>query len=348
MSHSCKHPLKAFKIGVNPRTGNDKLRVTSYDTDHVEFRPDGKYYNVKRSDITPFSKVFKDWQEIPCGQCKACRMRYSREWANRMLLEMKYFHENYFITLTYDDDNLPTEYIIHPETGEVDFPVHSLKKEDMQLFMKSLRYYCGECRFFGCGEYGTRYGRPHYHIICIGLHLNDLKLYKREYINGEVINYYNSETIDKAWKHKGFAVISEANWNTVAYTARYVTKKLKGTAAEFYEKYHLLPEFCNMSRKPGIGRKYFDEHSDTLFDSPTIICGTDRKTYQFNLPRYYKKLLDSIDEERYNQVKETNQKQAEISKKIKLQNTSQSYLDMLATEEIVLESKLKNLSRPLG
>lgn len=347
MSHSCKHPLKAFKIGVNSETGKDRLKITSYETDHIERIGDNLVPVVGDFVSDQANFVYYNWTEIPCGQCIACRLQYSREWANRCCLEMKDHKESYFITLTYDDDHLPTQYITHPETGEVDFPVHSLQKEDFQKFMKRLRYYAGndELRFFGCGEYGEKNARPHMHIIVFGLHLDDLKLYRREYCDGFVTEMYNSELLDKAWQHRGFVVVEEANWYNIAYTARYVTKKLKGPAAEFYDKYSLQPEFCLMSRKPGIGRNYFDTHSSDLFDSSDIVLGTPRGSISCSIPKYYKNLLDKLDGERYNKVKKFNKEQALISKKIKLQKTSLSYLDYLETEEENLKASVQSLKR---
>ena len=45
--------------------------------------------------------------EVPCGRCRACRVRRSREWATRMLYEMDYHCKSTFATLTYDDEHLP-------------------------------------------------------------------------------------------------------------------------------------------------------------------------------------------------------------------------------------------------
>lgn len=346
-ANSCKHPLKAFKIGVNPKTGKDKLRVTSYGVDHVELRADGKYYNVFSSEVSAFSKAFTDWQEIPCGQCIGCRLQYSRDWANRCCLEMQNHQHTYFVTLTYDNDHLPTEYITHPDTGEVNFPVHSLIKKDLQDFMKELRYYYdkNKIRYYGCGEYGDESARPHYHIIIFGLDLDDLKLYKRVTSKAGTYNYYNSETIDKAWKHKGYCVVSEATWESIAYTARYVTKKLKGTAASFYDDFHLVPEFVLMSRKPGIGRDYYERFKDSMFDCDELFFSTPTGGRSSGIPRYFKKLLEQENEQYYNIVKEHNKEQAEISKKIKMTKTSLNYLDYLETEEINLKKSIRSLKR---
>lgn len=61
-----------------------------------------------------------DFQMIPCSQCLDCRLKYSREWAARIMIEAKQYKYNYFVTLTYDDlhlDDLRRD-IIFSDTGE--------------------------------------------------------------------------------------------------------------------------------------------------------------------------------------------------------------------------------------
>lgn len=104
--------------------------------------------------------------EVPrnCGKCLWCRKPYARNWVTRMQLEaMVYEPCNAFVTLTYDDDHLPRS-----DTG-----VATLDREDWRLFIKRLRIntyrkWGLRIRFFMCGEYGERLGRPHYHAILFG------------------------------------------------------------------------------------------------------------------------------------------------------------------------------------
>ena len=65
------------------------------------------------------------WLDYPCGQCIACRLRKRQEWTFRILLEMRSYQYSYFVTLTYNDE-------VIPEKG-------SLRKKDLQLFLKRLR-----------------------------------------------------------------------------------------------------------------------------------------------------------------------------------------------------------------
>ena len=44
---------------------------------------------------------------LPCGQCVNCRLNRSQEWAIRCVHEASLHSQNSFITLTYNNDNLP-------------------------------------------------------------------------------------------------------------------------------------------------------------------------------------------------------------------------------------------------
>ena len=62
---------------------------------------------------------------------------------------------NCFLTLTYDEANLPRH-------GQ-------LLKRDLQLFFKRLRKLMGPFRYVACGEYGDLRRRPHFHVALFGV-----------------------------------------------------------------------------------------------------------------------------------------------------------------------------------
>lgn len=196
------------------------------------------------------------WQiiNVPCGSCVGCRLDYSRQWADRLTMESLSFpkDEQYFVTLTYDDANL---------VFVGDRP--TLCKGHLQKFMKDLRnsYRSDRLRFYACGEYGGQTLRPHYHLLLFGLHLDDLKLYKLNFNHDPL---YNSQQLSDVWK-KGHVVVGEVNWQTCAYTARYVMKKAKSKGEKLaYESVGILPEFVVMSRRPGIGVQYFRDNQEQI------------------------------------------------------------------------------------
>lgn len=232
----CTHPLKGFKIGLTD-SGKDKLIITSYKVDHLEFT--GTNYKKVFDKFRPRSvtRIVSDFIEIPCGKCMECRLRYSRDWANRMMLEAQDYDSNFFLTLTYDEE--------HVHSNEFGFL--TLKKKDFQDFMKRLRRYIepSTIRFFACGEYGEKTLRPHYHAIIFGLNISDLEPFG--FSSGFPV--YISKSIEDIWQN-GHVLISSVSWDTCAYTARYVVKKANHFSKDFYHSCHVDPEFCLMSRRP--------------------------------------------------------------------------------------------------
>lgn len=127
-----------------------------------------------------------------------------------------------FFTLTYNDANLP-------ENG-------TLSREDWRAFTHRIGF-----RYFGCGEYGDRTSRPHYHGIAFG-----------------VPPRIADRILSQRWTH-GFRSTSEANAKRFAYVAGYITKRLNKETDERLDE-DQIPEFSRMSRRPGIGIPYLDKY----------------------------------------------------------------------------------------
>lgn len=81
--------------------------------------------------------------QVPCGQCMGCRLEKARQWAVRCVHEAQMYKNNCFITLTYNDDNLPKS--------------KSIDKKTVSDFMRKLRRKVKQkdIRFMASGEYGT-------------------------------------------------------------------------------------------------------------------------------------------------------------------------------------------------
>lgn len=324
---ACYKPLKAYVESV---------------------RSDGKK-NIKF--ITGSPPPFKELLDIPCGQCVGCRLEYSRQWANRCMLELQYHDSAYFVTLTYDDAHVPLSYASDPDTGEALGQTLTLCKRDFQLFMKRLRknFPNDKIRYFAAGEYGGETFRPHYHAIIYGLHLDDLTFYKKSRAGH---TYYNSESFQKAWSDSdgnpiGFAVLADVTWETCAYTARYIMKKQTGDNAVFYDIAGLQPEFTLMSRKPGIARQYFEEHKDDLYEFDYINLRTNKGGRKMRPPRYYDQLYDLEQPEEMATIKEARKRMAVLAQKAKLENTTLTAEELLEVEERNKTAQLKSLRRNL-
>lgn len=218
----------------------------------------------KRSIVFKRSDALVDMPvEVPCGQCIGCRLERSRQWAMRCVHEASLHKANCFLTLTYSPEFLPSG--------------GTLVKRHFQLFLKRLRkrFSHKRIRYFHCGEYGEEGARPHYHAIIFGFDFPD-KVVQAE-VRGNRI--FTSAILDELWG-KGFCTIGSVTFESAAYVARYVMKKVTGEAAEkHYESVILetgevvsrLPEYVTMSLKPAIGAGWYDKFSGDVFPSDEVI-----------------------------------------------------------------------------
>lgn len=132
-----------------------------------------------------------------------------------------------------------------------------------------------ELRFYMAGEYGERFQRPHFHACIFGYDFKDKIVYSER--GGKTL--YTSKTLTKLWG-KGFATIGDLNYQTAAYTARYIMKKVTGQQAnEHYtrldeetgELIKRKPEFNKMSLKPGIGLNWLKKYETDVYPHGLIV-----------------------------------------------------------------------------
>lgn len=229
---------------------------------------------------------------LPCGQCRGCRLERSRQWATRCLHEASLHRDNAFITLTFDDAHLPAG--------------ASLDYRPYQLFVKRLRQHFAPrpVRFYMCGEYGSDFNRPHYHACLFGVDFQDKTFWKKTE-PGAIL--YRSATLEKLWPF-GFSSVGEVTFESAAYVARYILKKINGDLADEHYKFidpetgeitHRRPEFTKMSLKPGIGAGWFEKwHGDVYPHDYVITRGAKSRP-----PKYYDSLLKKSSPETLEAVK---------------------------------------------
>lgn len=280
----------------------------------------------------------RGWQDVPpvsvsCGNCVGCRLERSRQWAVRCVHESKMHNENCFITLTYDDEHLPED--------------ESLCLRHFQLFMKRFRKRYGKIRFFHCGEYGETTLRPHYHACIFGYDFPDRRLFKSS-ASGESI--YTSAALGELWSDDegrmlGFSTIGDVTFNSAAYVARYIMKKVNGDdAAAHYE--HITrygevvqrrPEYVTMSRRPGIGAGWFHKFADDIYPGDFAVMNNKK----FRPPRFY----DNMYEHTYgvDRLEAVKSKRRARGRKRADDNTPLR----LKTRERVQKARLKLLKRDL-
>lgn len=252
----CYAPLRAFRSIERTESGKRKL---------VFNRRDG----------------YSDMEvEISCGQCIGCRAEKSRQWAVRCMHEASLHDSNVFLTLTYDDEHLPKH--------------GSLRKKDIQLFMKRLRKFAHpkKVRFFHSGEYGDDSLRPHYHMLLFGFDFVDKTMWTVRH----KITVYRSASLEKLW-HLGNSEIGTVTFESAAYVAKYCIKRLTGEEAD--ARYRRLctdtgelvpvePEYATMSRRPGIGREWYERYGHEVHrDDSVIVNGREQLP-----PKYYDDLAE--------------------------------------------------------
>lgn len=270
--------------------------------------------------------------------------------------EAQLHEHNSFITLTYDDQHLPEN--------------NSLDYRDFRLFMRRLRKFTKSQnllskkwvrnhqakqelttlladmgarphtppRFYMCGEYGEKNDRPHFHACLFGHDFEDKVYYKKTPAGATI---YTSEQLTQLWG-KGIATTGALTFESAAYTARYVMKKITGpNASASYEKTDpetgeiktKKPEFNNMSRKPGIAKNWLRLFHTDIQNGKIVVNG-----HEANAPRYYTNYLTALTREaiHYERHKEALLRSAD--------NTD----ERLAVREQVHHAKTNQLKRNLA
>ena len=264
--------------------------------------------------------------KVPCGQCIGCRLERSRQWAVRCIHEAQLWRDNCFITLTYAPDHLPSD--------------GSLCLRDFQLFMKRLRKRFGSnIRFFHCGEYGEKHGRPHYHACLFNFDFPDKTLW--QVTNGFPV--YRSASLEELWPY-GFSTVGSVTFESAAYVARYILKKVTGSDAEDHytrvDAYgvctSLAPEYVTMSRRPGIASGWFEKFSGDVYPSDFVVV----RGRKMRPPRYYDNLLKLA---RPLDFEEVHFERYKNSQKLLDNNTE----ERLAVRHEVQKARLRKLPRNL-
>lgn len=356
---SCYHPLVAFDMGTLPN-GKKKLKICSEYTDHLEL-VNGKWtpcsgYFISRS----AERTMSPYCKLPCGKCIGCKLDYSRQWANRCVLESKMHESSLFLTLTYDDLSVPRVLYGERENGEAREAM-TLVKAHFQKFMKRLRSYVAyhiddtfagsaisrgesgpELRFFACGEYGGQTLRPHYHAIIFGLDLPDLRYLKTVNHNP----YYVSDIIAELWPY-GLHVIGNVTQQSAGYVARYSTKKLASDDEDAYEFYGIEKPFLLMSRKPGIGVPFYEKYLKGKKPDERIVISTSDGGLTFTWPRLFESKFDNDYHEDMAVLKENRKKALEETEVVRMSLTDIDSRSLLHVEEDNKKLSLKKLRRSL-
>lgn len=164
--------------------------------------------------------TLKTGETVPCSNCPNCRAKSVSGWSFRLMQQNKIAKSAVFLTLTYDTSKVPltpkgfmtlseTTYTIKVKpNGKIQKKQNS---SHLQQFFKRLRKAQfgnkqGDIKYYACGEYGSKYNRPHYHVILFNAKL---------------------ELIQDAWEYGYIHYGMDVNEASVGYTLKYMSKPSK-------------------------------------------------------------------------------------------------------------------------
>lgn len=303
--HKCKclHPTIAWRCGMT--TAKDG--VLSVNIVFSEKEATAYYRRISDSVVMLSRLLDMNTCEIPCGKCFACQMRKRKDMTIRLCHERKMANAACFLTLTYDDDHLPTTnwFGLYDKRkmydhGLGELPEMTLLPADVQLFMKrlrryltyrpkrSVRDYCPNIRYFAVGEYGGKTHRPHYHIIIFGWKPSDAKFFFRRGSHDICL----SPTLQRLWKF-GFSSVCDVDAGVSRYCARYVTKKYDSALHKDDRDYYAgvrritVPEFILQSvRNGGIGATWLKVYATEIRDGKVAV-DFGNCVRAVTVPKYY-------------------------------------------------------------
>lgn len=214
--------------------------------------------------------VLKSGLSVPCGKCPACKANERQEWVFRLQREFEVSSFGLFVTLTYDDEHLPSS---------------GVSKRDVQLFLKRLRkhFNSNELRYYIVSEYGDNTHRPHYHgLFFHKTQQNDLRT---------IYDIYEG-----SWKN-GFCYFGKVELASIVYCTKYCLKK-KHVPAHMNSNFRLVSKMNG-----GLGVNYLNSMYNFHVENYNykFVSYNGKRT---RMPRYYKNvILQSLPEDVANSVK---------------------------------------------
>lgn len=256
---------------------------------------------------------------VPCGKCAWCRRAKRNEWVLRFGVEMRDNLYTKFVTLTYDDNFVPTAVNEDGEIREV------VVKEHVQKFFKRLRKKGYKFKYFAVSEYGPKSGRPHYHAL----------IFTNDNIDNEVIQ--------NDWPY-GFTTTYDSDEGALRYVTKYI---LKGSDRD--------GNFMLCSKRPSIGSSFVNDsnlHTYQFNEEDGVYGFTFPKNGQaLPMPRYYKKKLSEklnqldyeINKVRVLKLMEERPKQFYLEKKFAPNKVLKDLKDVQKFEETIKQNYVNDL-----
>lgn len=241
--------------------------------------------------------------DVPCGKCQLCRVetRYSK--ALRIMLEAEsYPGSTYFLTLTYNNENLGNLDLEHRDWAQFmkNFRQKFCQVKFCEYPRKTRRQYRGRSLTFKkvkqvmCGEYGDDFGRKHFHGIIFNHVFHDMVATGTFSKKGNAI--FTSPSLESVWK-KGHVQVEKITFDLALYVGSYVTDNLDDVDVNLGHEKDQYGRFGH-----GIGESWIRQWwRDVLIKGQVNTLERD-----YPVPRYfYKKIFDWYPEE-YMRYREKN------------------------------------------
>lgn len=291
-----------------------------------------------------FIQVRGEQIKVGCGRCMQCRIKKQSELiflANKEVLNAYYQGKGCsFITLTYDDDNIP---FVHLPTGNIYRGIYNLAtsrsevyftlfRKDVSDFIKrvrrSLEYHKLNIDFktIYCGEFGSSTDRPHYHLIFIGLSDSIALTATR-----------------KNWKY-GICDVGPLSAGGIRYVSKYMLKSQTYDKAikNLYAQCHVQSPFLYHSIN--FSKKWLFENKDNLNNDKMLFLQNGKeRLYPTYIRNYIKNQTGLDDKPIINDYFQNN-----IVKKWILKDTSQCFENYEIEQNILREKYLIDSARSKG
>lgn len=163
----------------------------------------------------------------PCHQCWQCIENRTNDWVGRCIAEKETSVATSVVTLTYGGGDTPES--------------RFLRKSDVIAYIKAIRNKTKDrpgykVRYFYVGEYGSKKGRAHWHIV----------LFWQEQMPHRELR---KNIQDEYWPH-GYSFWDEADTASIRYAMKYINKNPEDKAQL---------KTLGMSKKPMLGSRFFAE-----------------------------------------------------------------------------------------
>lgn len=189
---------------------------------------------------------------VECRYCWQCQKDRVNDLVGRCIAEQTTSTETFAVTLTYDDNKLPDDRKAHAGV---------LVYKDVQDFLKRLRKQYPTVRYIVAGEYGSKKGRAHWHMILFFYgKAPKLKIETRE--------------MWKFWPW-GFSYFQKPDYEGLKYVLKYVLKDQDAKTSTG----HLA-----MSKKPPLGFMWFQELAEKH-----VKQGIAPQTFSYSFPDQFDK-----------------------------------------------------------